>query len=304
MPRVGPDISHFQERIDLARAKAHVDFVFLKATQGTGFVDGTFAARWRQLAALGIPRGAYHFAEPGNRPQADAAHFADVVRRHGFREGDVAILDMEKGPKGMPAGELRAWVDRFVAEVRRSLPVREVVFYTGIPFWRERMGDPASLPAGCVGWLSRYNRAGPYAKPLGRPAAWPPDQPDIWQFTDGTSGRVRAIPGIAGKVDCNEMTEACFRRLFGASGSAAGVQDDQDDLTAEQARQLAAIFDALTVPGTSSPEEAVNLLFTRVRKIEAAINVPGTRSAEEAFEKLFTRVRNIEQAVAEINGRI
>ena len=129
--------------------------MFLKATQGTGFVDGTFAERWRQLATLGIPRGAYHFAEP----------------------------------------------------------VQDVVLYTGIPFWRERMGDPARLPAGCVGWLSRYNKAGPYAKPLGRPAAWPAGRPDIWQFTDGTSGRVRAIPGI-GKVDCNEMTEACFQRLL------------------------------------------------------------------------------------------
>ena len=302
MPRVGPDISHHQDRVDLARAKPHVDFVFLKATQGTGFVDGTFAERWRQLATLGIPRGAYHFAVPDNRPESEAAHFTSVVRRHGFRAGDVAILDMERAPKGMSAAALRTWVDRFVADVRGALPVREVVFYTGIPFWRTRMGDPAVLPAGCVGWLSRYNQAGPYAKPLGRPPAWPANRPDIWQFTDGTSGRVKGIPGIAGPVDCNDMTEACFKRLFTGTGQAAALV--QDDLTEEQARQLAAVFNALTVPGTTSPAETVRLLFERVRRIEAAINVPGTSSAEEAFDLLFTRVRSIEQTVEGISGRI
>jgi len=228
MPRFGPDISHHQDMVDLARAKPHVDFVFLKATQDTTFVDQTFAPRWQQLANLGIPRGAYHFAIPCNPPAAQAAHFVSVVRQHGFRAGDAAILDMEdlKPSKGMSAQELRdveasnrmsaqalrAWLDRFVADVRQALPVREVVFYTGIPYWNERMGHPPKLPAGCIGWLSRFRREGPYGGKLGRPAAWP-DPPDIWQFTNGTDGLVRNIPGI-GKVDCSEMTEACFRRLF------------------------------------------------------------------------------------------
>ena len=88
-----------------------------------------------------------------------------------------------------------------------------MVFYTGIPFWNDRMGHPPTLPAGCIGWLSRYNESGPYVQPLGRPEAWPAPQPDIWQFTNGKLGRVRPIEGI-GEVDCSEMTEACFQRLF------------------------------------------------------------------------------------------
>jgi GH25 family lysozyme M1 (1,4-beta-N-acetylmuramidase) len=53
MARIGPDISHHQQQVDLARANPHVNFVFLKATDGTGFVDGTFATRWQKLAQLG-----------------------------------------------------------------------------------------------------------------------------------------------------------------------------------------------------------------------------------------------------------
>lgn len=72
---------------------------------------------------------------------------------------------------------------------------------------------------------------------------------------------------------------------------------EENDMTPKQAQQLEAIFQALTVPGTSSPEETVNLMFERIRNIEAAINVPGSSSAEEAFNKLFERVREIHQKV-------
>jgi GH25 family lysozyme M1 (1,4-beta-N-acetylmuramidase) len=219
MPRIGPDISHFQEKVNLARAKGHVDFVFLKATdgkktRGAMFVDRTFAPRWRQLADLGIPRGAYHYARPNTSPADQAAHFIAVVQASGFRAGDVAILDMEdrKASRGLSPSALRKWVDRWVAEVRRALPVQDVVLYTGIPYWTSQLGDPSRLPAGCIGMIARYNRRGPFVRPPGRPRAWP-DPPAIWQFTDGKKGRVTHIPGL-GKVDTSEMTEAAFDRLF------------------------------------------------------------------------------------------
>jgi GH25 family lysozyme M1 (1,4-beta-N-acetylmuramidase) len=93
--------------VDLARAKPHGDFVFLKATDGKKkggamFVDRTFALRWRRLADLGIPRGAYHNAGPNTSPATQAAHFIAVVQASGF----------------------------------------QAVFYTGIPYWTGQMGDP------------------------------------------------------------------------------------------------------------------------------------------------------------------
>jgi GH25 family lysozyme M1 (1,4-beta-N-acetylmuramidase) len=226
MPRFGPDISHHQEEknVDLARAKPHVDFVFLKATEGTTVVDETFKTRWQKLTQLGIPRGAYHFARPGDA-SAQAAHFVKVVKtQNGFRAGDVAIIDVENPNKephlwdGTTPTALRAFVDRFVKDVRQGLQVETVVLYTGLPFWNKNFGHPPKLPANCVGWLSRYRAAGPYGGNFPRPAAWP-DPPDIWQFTDGVEGegkpKPRDIPGI-GTVDTSEMTVACFQRLFHA----------------------------------------------------------------------------------------
>jgi hypothetical protein len=68
-------------------------------------------------------------------------------------------------------------------------------------------------------------------------------------------------------------------------------------MTSEQARQLKAVYEALIVPGTTSPRQTVNLLFNRVRSMEHAMIVPGTTTAEEAFHLLFARIRNIENIV-------
>jgi hypothetical protein len=75
-------------------------------------------------------------------------------------------------------------------------------------------------------------------------------------------------------------------------------------MTEEQARQLRAVFDGLTVQGTTSPEQTVNLMFQRIKNIESALTVPGTTSAKEAFDLLFARVRNIEHMVEEISKRV
>ena len=77
----------------------------------------------------------------------------------------------------------------------------------------------------------------------------------------------------------------------------AGDFEEDDDMTREQARQLQAVYDALIVPGTISPEQTVNLMFERIRAIEDALIVPGTTTAEEAFNLLFARVRRIESLV-------
>jgi hypothetical protein len=84
----------------------------------------------------------------------------------------------------------------------------------------------------------------------------------------------------------------------------AGEIEEDDDMTAEQARQLRAVYEALIVPGTISPEQTVNLLFERVRAIEEAMVVPGTTTAEEAFNILFARVRHIESLVEDLSARL
>jgi hypothetical protein len=83
-----------------------------------------------------------------------------------------------------------------------------------------------------------------------------------------------------------------------------GSIEEDDDMTSEQARQLEAVYKALIVPGTISPEQTVNLMFERIRAIEGAMTVPGTTNAEEAFNLLFARVRRIESMLEDLSARI
>ncbi len=91
------DLSHYQGSVDLAAYKAagH-DRVMLKATEGTGFLDTTFTARWRQAGTLGLKRGAYHFLRNALPGAEQWAWFIAAVRRAGpLQPGDWLCLDSE-----------------------------------------------------------------------------------------------------------------------------------------------------------------------------------------------------------------
>ena len=56
------DLSHWEAQVDFVQAKtAGIAAVILKATQGTGFLDPTFASRAVAAHAAGLLLGAYHF---------------------------------------------------------------------------------------------------------------------------------------------------------------------------------------------------------------------------------------------------
>jgi hypothetical protein len=67
----------------------------VKATEGTTFIDPTFAQNWANLKKAGIPRGAYHFFHPGLPVGAQMDHFFSVVTGHGLERGDLMALDQE-----------------------------------------------------------------------------------------------------------------------------------------------------------------------------------------------------------------
>lgn len=61
-PIQGVDVSHHQGVIDWRALKSEgVDFAYIKATEGGDHRDRQFARNWRESAAAGVQRGAYHF---------------------------------------------------------------------------------------------------------------------------------------------------------------------------------------------------------------------------------------------------
>ena len=62
MPIQGIDVSRHDGDIDWAAVKrGGISFAYLKTTEGGDYADPSFFDNWKQAAAAGIRRGAYHF---------------------------------------------------------------------------------------------------------------------------------------------------------------------------------------------------------------------------------------------------
>lgn len=190
----GIDVSHWQGTTDWAKvAAAGKSFAIMKATEGTGYVDPSYATNHAGAAAAGLWTSAYHFARPGATPNEavlEADHFVAVANL-GTRDL-IPALDLEV-TGGLSTSALQGWVSTWLREVTAKLGVRPMI-YTSPSFWKTYMGDSPSLAlAGYpILWIAHWGVATPTV-----PAQnWGGHGWTFWQYSDcGT------VPGISGCVD-------------------------------------------------------------------------------------------------------
>lgn len=144
MVTFGLDISHHQDaNLDLARCRREgVEFIFLKATEGSSFVDSAFAVNLNKARAAGLLVAAYHYVRSNATAAAQIVNIARTVPR------DVpVILDVEANSGG---------VDLVRQMVQGLRGVGYKVPLTYLPRWYwQQIGSPslAGLPSL---WSSRY----------------------------------------------------------------------------------------------------------------------------------------------------
>lgn len=188
----GIDLSHHNTGITLTALKqakaAGVNFVFHKATEGSGFTDVQYATRRRLAKRAGLYYGAYHFARPSKSGgTAQARQFLKVAQ---LAPGDMLpVLDLEDDG-GLNPVQLGQWVGQFVAECERQLAHAGGIIYTNFNL-------PQSF--GWKLWVARYNDA---MKPPNVPDPW--RAWDIWQFSNGAYGHPTTVPGV-GHCDINTL---------------------------------------------------------------------------------------------------
>jgi GH25 family lysozyme M1 (1,4-beta-N-acetylmuramidase) len=202
----GIDVSGFQGSInwgDVARdGKA---FAIMKATEGTGFTDSTFARNWANAKNAGVIRGAYHFFHPALDPIAQANHFVDVMGP--LHAGDLPpMLDLEI-TNGLSAAHVAASARAFLQHVEARTGRRPLI-YTGYFFWRDQVGDPSGFSQYPL-VMAAYVSGCPLV-----PNSW--GHFTMWQYSD--SGRVS---GIAGNVDL-DVFNGDMKALRALAGEQAG----------------------------------------------------------------------------------
>lgn len=77
---IGVDVSSYQADIDMNKLKEqNVEFVYIKATEGSGSQDNKFAENWENAKKAGLLSGAYHFFSYDSEGKTQAENFIKTV---------------------------------------------------------------------------------------------------------------------------------------------------------------------------------------------------------------------------------
>ncbi len=184
----GIDISHHQGEInwkDLAKAGQEgsgIHFVFIKATEGSDWLDSTFQKNFDEARKNGFIRGAYHFFSNTSPAEKQADFFCSQVK---LMPNDLPpVLDVEtKGDYSEDS--LRIEVKNWLRKVEAHFGIKPIIYASRKI--KERYLTDSVLDSYSF-WIAHY-----YADSLTYDGEWA-----FWQHTD--RGR---LPGIKGRVDMN-----------------------------------------------------------------------------------------------------
>jgi hypothetical protein len=162
----GVDLSHF----NTMPALDGYGFAFLKCTQGTSFVDSTYAARQPVVTGAGIVCGSYHFGTMAGTATEQAAWFAQHAN---IVLGDVVILDWEDdGTWGTHSTlDIATQANALMLALLALYPDNRVLLYCNTSTW-ENVLAPHGVTTIDGLWDAAY-RATP-----------PPDPWLFWQYSD------------------------------------------------------------------------------------------------------------------------
>lgn len=190
----GMDVSYYEPTIDWAAVKrAGIDFAFIRATDGTGFVDPRFREYWAAARQHGILRGAYQFFRPAQDPIAQADLLLAQIGT--IEPGDLPpVIDVEVNGGLEPAqvtASVRAWIDRVQPKIGRP-----PIIYAGLYSWHDLTGsaDMTQSPL----WVAQYT-----TRPCPNiPLPW--QRWTFWQYA--STGSVDGIPGMTLDVNVFDGT--------------------------------------------------------------------------------------------------
>lgn len=204
----GIDVSSFQHPGGAAInwpsvAQAGYRFAFIKATEGSYYVNPFFRGDAAAAKAAGLLVAAYHFANPAG---SSGTVQADYALNHGTYLADGKtlrmILDIEVDPYltkvcyGLSPAQMVSWIAAFTGEVYRRTGLRPVI-NTQPAWWNKCTGSTRAFVADQL-WVQDH-RAGATSPQL--PAGW--TGWSYWQYS--ITGRV---PGVTGNVDLSLLNPA------------------------------------------------------------------------------------------------
>lgn len=151
----GIDVSRYQSVIDWKDVKAMriqevtIGFGFMKATEGIESVDGRFRKNWFEAKEAGIPRGAYHFFNPGKSGKAQAENFIETVN---LEKGDLPpVLDVEQ-IRGTSIADLQQRISDWIKLIENHYKVKPIIYTNAVFYENYLAGRFDDYPL----WVAHY----------------------------------------------------------------------------------------------------------------------------------------------------
>ena len=85
---IGCDVSRYQGTIQWEKLPEQgISFSFIKATEGSTYIDPFFETNWEQASQTDLYIGAYHFFSFESSGNVQAQHFGEVVKKNKIMMG-------------------------------------------------------------------------------------------------------------------------------------------------------------------------------------------------------------------------
>ena len=211
---------------------AGMSFAFCKATEGTTFVDSSFATNWAGMKSAGLVRGAYHFFHADLDPTTQANFFLSTVGAVG--PGDMLVLDMET-TNNQTEATIVAHALTFLQTVETKTGIKPLLYTS--PLFLSSFGGLGAYPL----WVANYGVSCP-------------DVPSAWKtYTFWQSTSTGSLSFITGALDMDSFNGSlaqleAFAGMNASDGGAgdASAPDAAADAAADAASDAAPISDAAT----------------------------------------------------------
>ena len=189
----GIDVSRHQGRINWEELKKNskIKFVYIKATEGSDYIDPTYLENIRNARKHGFKVGSYHFLSTRSSVVTQFMNFAKTVKRD--EQDLLPVIDVEK-IKPWSSQQLRDSLKVFADMVEDYYGCKPLI-YTSEKFFTSNLGRAfADYPL----FIAKYSTVAPN---IGY--KW-----IIWQFADNGLFK-SAVKGNYGEVDLSRFNKGC-----------------------------------------------------------------------------------------------
>ncbi|MBN7576168.1 glycoside hydrolase [Clostridium sp. 2-1] len=187
----GIDISNYDGYIDFNSVKSSgVQLVYIKATEGTTFIDPYLQANYNGASSAGLKVGFYHFLVGTSAPETQADNFYNSIKDK--RNDLKPMLDIEA-----TGFDIMDYALRFIAEFKKVSNM-DIGIYTYSSFISNLDGRLSNYPL----WEANYNNTPFQNLPTNK----------IWFSRVGHQySETGFVNGINHDVDLDEFTQGVFK---------------------------------------------------------------------------------------------